>query len=96
MIIHLTEDNFYSPVTGEMYKIFVMDDSSAIKVESPVLLKELREKAKPIAGEIKSLPLIPAFSAYFDTLVILRYYEQRPGQLKEIRIFLLNTKRSRK
>ncbi|MEJ2053849.1 MAG: hypothetical protein P8X42_08020 [Calditrichaceae bacterium] len=72
MIIHLTEDNFYSPVTGEMYKIFVMDDSSAIKVESPVLLKELREKAKPIAGEIKSLPLIPAFSAYFDTLDMIK------------------------
>jgi len=72
LIIHLTESKFYSPVNNEMYKIFIMDDSSAVKVESPVLVDELREKVVPIAENIESLPLLPAFSAYFDTLEVIK------------------------
>ena len=68
LIIHLTEENFYSPVTGEMYKIILSDDSSSIRVESPVLVSEIKEKIAPIAKEIKTLPNMPIFDAFFDTL----------------------------
>ena len=68
LVIHLTEDNFYSPVTGELYKIFILEDSSSVKVESPVLVKELNGMVTPIANEINALPVLPAFDVYFDTL----------------------------
>ena len=68
LIIHLTEENFYSPVTGEMYKIILSDDSSSIRVESPVLVSEIKEKIAPIAKEINTLPNMPIFDAFFDTL----------------------------
>ena len=68
LIIHLTEENFSSPVTGEMYKIIISDDSSSIRVESPVLVSEIKEKIAPIAKEIKTLPNMPIFDAFFDTL----------------------------
>ena len=68
LIIHLTEENFSSPVTGEMYKIIISDDSSSIRVESPVLVSEIKEKIAPIAKEINTLPNMPIFDAFFDTL----------------------------
>lgn len=68
LVIHLTEDNFYSPVTGDIYKIFILDDSSAVKVESPILVNELSEMVTPIANEIGALPILPAFDILFDTL----------------------------
>lgn len=68
LVIHLTEENFYSPVTGEMYKIILLEDSSSIKVESPVLVTELSNKVKPIADEISKLPILPTFSALLDTM----------------------------
>jgi len=68
LVIHLTEENFYSPVTGEMYKILLLEDSTAIKIESPVLVAELSNSVKPITEEINDLPILPAFNALFDTL----------------------------
>lgn len=68
LVIHLTEENFYSPVTGEMYKIILLEDSSSIKVESPVLVDELSNKVKPIVDEINDLPVLPAFNSLFDSL----------------------------
>lgn len=44
LIVHLTEKNFYSPVNGQMYKLLFDADSQFVKVESPVLLDELKEK----------------------------------------------------
>ncbi len=72
LVLHLTEDNFYSPVTKGMYKIIIDKDSAAVKVESPILLNELKEKSMPVAKEIASLPAIPAVRAYLDTLNYLK------------------------
>ncbi len=68
LVLHLTQDNFYSPVNKEMYKIMILDDSSSVKVESPVLLKEIKEKAQPIAEQVSGLPALPKIKAYLDTL----------------------------
>ncbi|MEJ2543390.1 MAG: hypothetical protein P8Y99_04930 [Calditrichaceae bacterium] len=68
LVIHLTEDKFYSPVTGEMYKILILDDSSSVKVESPILVNELKDEVKPIVDKINDLPILPAFNALFDSL----------------------------
>ena len=72
MILHLTEDNFFSPVTKEKYKLIFNDDSTDLKVESPILLNEVKEKASPIASEIKGLPFMNLFAAYSDTLEALK------------------------
>lgn len=71
LVLHLTQDNFYSPVDKEMYKIMILDDSSSVKVESPVLLKEFKEKAQPIAEKVGSLQALPKIKAYLDTLSAL-------------------------
>ena len=68
LVFNLSEDNFYSPVTGEIYKIILLDDSSSVKVESPILVAELTERVKPIVAEINSLPILPAFNALFDSM----------------------------
>jgi hypothetical protein len=68
LVLHLTKENFYSPVTNEMYRIIITDDSTAFKVESPVLLNELREMAAPVVNSISELPILPAFQVYKDTL----------------------------
>lgn len=68
LVLHLTKENFHSPITNEIYKIIITDDSTAFKVESPVLLNELREMAAPVANSISELPVLPAFQVYKDTL----------------------------
>jgi hypothetical protein len=73
LIISLTQDDFYSPVElvpGEKhaYKILIDEDSSAVKVESPILLEDLREKTMPAVDLIKSLSFLPNYKAYFDSL----------------------------
>jgi len=73
LIVHLTEKNFYSPVNGQMYKLLFDADSQFVKVESPVLLDELKEKALPVADEIKALPFLTAIENYYklvDSTVI--------------------------
>ncbi|HGY54355.1 MAG TPA: hypothetical protein ENK44_01510 [Caldithrix abyssi] len=72
LVLHLTEDNFYSPINGEMYIITIVDDSTGIRIESPVLLKELKEKAQTVAQKINSLNLLPKYKAYLDTLESIR------------------------
>ncbi|APF16766.1 hypothetical protein Calab_0934 [Caldithrix abyssi DSM 13497] len=64
LIVHLTEKNFYSPVNGQMYKILFDSDSQFVKIESPVLLDELKEKATPVAKEIEALPFMPIIEEY--------------------------------
>lgn len=90
LILHLTEDNFYSPVTNEMYKIIIMDDSSAVKVESPVLLDEVKQTAVPIANRIEQMPFLPKFAAYFDTLAYIKdkAYQTRRAIRKNTDIFI--------
>jgi hypothetical protein len=73
LVIGLTQENFYSPIllpSGErqMYKIIINEDSSAVKVESPVLLEDLREKTMPAVDEISNLSILPKYEAYFDSL----------------------------
>lgn len=72
LILHLTEDNFYSPINGEMYIIQIAPDSNSIRVESPVLLAELKGKAQPILDGINELPILPAIQAYTDTLRLIQ------------------------
>jgi len=68
LIIHLTHENFYSPVDGAMYKIIIDADSSAVKVESSVLIDELKERVQPIIEDLQALPIASAFEAYFNML----------------------------
>jgi len=68
LVYHLTEDNFLSPVTNEMYKFTFNADSSGLKVESPILLKESKETAVSLASQIAELPPMSPFGAYLDTL----------------------------
>jgi hypothetical protein len=77
LVIGLVEDNFYSPVllpSGEkqMYKIIISDDSSAVKVESPILLEDLRTKAAPVAEIVNKLTLLPRYEEYFDSLISIK------------------------
>ena len=68
MVLHLTEDNFFCPVTGGQVKIIISEDSSSIKIESPILTNELKGKLLPVIEEIKSLHSMSAFKAYIDNL----------------------------
>ena len=72
LVLHLTEENFYCPINKEMYIITIVDDSSSVRVESPVLLKELKEKAQKVAEKINALDLLPKYKAYLDTLESIR------------------------
>ncbi len=68
MVLHLTENNFFCPVTGGQVKIIISDDSTSIKIESPILTDELKEKLTPVVEETKNLALMSAFKSYIDNL----------------------------
>ncbi len=68
MVLHLTENNFYCPVSGDPVKIIIDPDSSSVKIESPVLLAELKSKMSSIAQEVRALSSMAALQAYADTL----------------------------
>ncbi len=72
LVYHLTEDNFLSPVTNEMYKFILNADSTELKVESPILLKESKETAASLASQIANLSPMKPFGAYLDTLEVLK------------------------
>ncbi len=72
MVLHLTEENFYCPVSSGMYKIFITDDSAFVKIESPILVSELNGKLLPVSEEIKNLNAVGAFDAYVDTLSMIK------------------------
>jgi cell fate (sporulation/competence/biofilm development) regulator YlbF (YheA/YmcA/DUF963 family) len=73
-----------------MYKIFIVDDSSAVKIESPILLKDLKEFTDPIASELKSLPIRDAFKEYLDTLETIKTkaYDIRRSLRKNTDVFI--------
>ncbi len=64
LIIHLTETNFYSPINDQRYKMIFDQDSQFVKIESPVLLDELKEKAQPVVDEINNLPFLNLMRQY--------------------------------
>jgi len=68
MVLHLTENNFYCPVSGDQVKILIAPDSASIKIESPVLLDELKSKMSAIAEDVQALSSVAALQAYSDTL----------------------------
>jgi len=68
MILFISEENFYSPVSKEPYKIIIDKDSADVRIESPLLLEELREKVKPVADKIAQLDFLNNFIDYNDTL----------------------------
>lgn len=68
MVMHLTEANFYSPVSKKMYNITILDDSGSVKVESPELLDDLKAMTLPLVEKSKSMPILPAYKAYVDTI----------------------------
>ncbi len=70
-VLYISRENFISPINGEPYVIMIDDDSADVKVESPVLLKELQEKVKPIAREVAGFTFLAPFGAYADTLATI-------------------------
>ncbi|MBD3224844.1 MAG: hypothetical protein GF313_08950 [Caldithrix sp.] len=91
LILHLTEDNFTSPVYGKSYIVLIDDDSAAIKVESPVLFEELNEKTMNTGQKIKALDIQPAMMNYKDTLnyLVQKAYSVRKRVSKNTDIFIL-------
>jgi hypothetical protein len=81
MVLYISDENFYSPVNGEQYKLILNSDSSDIKVESPMLLDELREKAKPLADQVASLDFVPHYLTYLDSLEAIH---QRGLEIKKV------------
>jgi len=90
MVLHLTEDNFYCPVSGDQIKLLFPEDSLNIKVESPLLVSQLNQKITAIAAEIGGLRAIPAFKTYLDTLEALKAkgYKIRKRIRKNTDIFI--------
>ncbi len=70
-VLYISKDNFISPINGEPYLILIDQDSADVKVESPVLLKELKEKVEPVAREAAAFTFLPPFGAYADTLAVI-------------------------
>lgn len=68
MVLHLTENNFYCPVSGDQVKLLIAPDSASVKIESPVLVSELKDKMIPVARQIQGLSAMAALQAYSDTL----------------------------
>jgi hypothetical protein len=90
MVLHLTEDNFYCPVTGDQIKILFPEDSMHVQVESPVLVPELNSRLSAISEQVKGLAALPAFKAYLDTLqyIKLKGYTIRKRLRKNTDIFI--------
>ncbi len=70
-VLYISKDNFISPINGEPYLILIDQDSADVKVESPVLLKELKEKVEPVAREAAAFTFLPPFGAYADSLAVI-------------------------
>ncbi|RLD16704.1 hypothetical protein DRI50_01165 [candidate division KSB1 bacterium] len=68
LIIHLTEQNFYSPVNHKMYQLMFDADSQFIKVESPVLLDDLKERAMKVVDDVNQLPFLDTMHDYLKML----------------------------
>ena len=68
LIIHLTEQNFYSPVNHKMYELMFDSDSQFIKVESPVLLDDLKQRAMKVVDEVNQLPFLNTMHDYLKML----------------------------
>ncbi len=68
MVLYISEENLSCPVSGEGYVLMVAPDSSDVKVESPLLVKEIKEKLMPLAEQISSLDFIPHYLEYKDSL----------------------------
>ncbi len=68
LIIHLTEQNFYSPVNHQMYQLMFDADSQFVKVESPVLLDDLKQRAMKVVDEVNQLPFLNTMHDYLHLL----------------------------
>jgi len=68
MVLYISEQNFLSPVSNEQYKIIINNDSSDIKIESPVLLEELKNMIKPNAEKIAAFDFLDPYFEYGDTI----------------------------
>ncbi len=90
MVLHLTENKFFCPVTGSQIKIIISDDSSSVKIESPILLDELKEKLTPVVDETKNLASMSAFKMYVNALDSLdaKGYSIRKRLRKNTDIFI--------
>lgn len=68
MVLFISDKDFYCPVSKEPYKLSIAPDSSDIKVESPILLEELRDMVKPIADKVSKMTFLNHYQTYLDTL----------------------------
>lgn len=68
MILYISKDNFYSPVSHDPYKLNINSDSSDVKVESPLLLENLRAMVKSDADKIAGFDFVKYYFEYADTV----------------------------
>jgi hypothetical protein len=68
MVLYISEQNFMSPVNGDQYKMMISPDSSDIKIESPVLLEDLRTSIKPASEKIKNFDFLKPYFELADSI----------------------------
>lgn len=68
MVLYISEQNFMSPVSNEQYKIIIDADSSDIKIESPILIEELRNMVRPQAEKIAGFDFLTSYFEYGDSI----------------------------
>ena len=73
MLLSLNEDNFTSPIDNLPY-IIALGDSMDIRVEDPILLESLKNKAMAQVELGKQLPFMSAFAEYEMTLDSLQTF----------------------
>jgi ABC-type phosphate transport system auxiliary subunit len=83
LLLNLSKSNFNSPINGEPYKILISPDSLSVRVESPVLLSELKGKVAPISERLSSTGIDSVFDAY--SLYLKTIVEKSADIRKKIR-----------
>ncbi|KAA3609850.1 MAG: hypothetical protein D8M58_08600 [Calditrichaeota bacterium] len=68
MVLYINEKNFTSIGNNQPYVLGITEDSSDIKVESPMLVDELLEKVRPLAETVSTFDFVQHYIAYLDTI----------------------------
>jgi hypothetical protein len=73
MLLNLSEDNFYTPLTNKPYSFQFMDTLGLI-VEDPTLFDEVKEKALQSVEVINNLPFFGNYKNYLNVLDSIKTY----------------------
>lgn len=68
MVLYISPDNFLSPVSNQEYVLQINSDSTDIKVESPLLVMELKNQLIPSADKISGLEFTSHYIEFRDSL----------------------------